>query len=86
MKFLIIISLMAIIGTIMAEPVDEKPKLNMQQVEQLLEQIEKEIEFERNCLCSNETRMSCLVEEKNFWQQKSKSDPDIYPLIDHIRV
>ncbi|KAH9414898.1 Structural maintenance of chromosomes protein 3 [Dermatophagoides pteronyssinus] len=42
-----------------------------------LEQIEKEIEFERNCLCSNETRMSCLVEEKNFWQQKSKSDPDV---------
>ena len=42
MKFLIVISLMAIIGIIMAEPVDEKPKLNMQQVEQLLEQIEKD--------------------------------------------
>ena len=42
MKFLIVISLMAIIGTIMAEPVDEKPKLNMQQVEALLQQIEKD--------------------------------------------
>ncbi|OTF82832.1 hypothetical protein BLA29_006093, partial [Euroglyphus maynei] len=39
-----------------------------------LEQIDAQIELERNCLCSNETRLSCLIEEKNFWQQKSQSD------------
>nr|XP_046911839.1 structural maintenance of chromosomes protein 3-like [Dermatophagoides farinae] len=45
-----------------------------------LEQIDQQIEMERKCLCSNETRMSCLIEEKNFWEHKIQSiqsDPNV---------